>query len=272
MAKADEQKGAIPSVAQAAPASDAPVFASPPPPQVAIDYRDLALARARRGNRRKAAAIAICAAAAFCVVAGAAIVFSQGGEADVSAQMPAIQQHSQSAEEGDVAPTADASVVRDEVQASLDVLASDEHGSFMRFAEAFMAEYDRGVNTSASYTLSDIGLTVEEFSEALREGFSCEVTEVDVYGSTAWVNVSVASKSLADQADEFAEAVKAAPPDFADEEAYRAFLKGAYLDAFSRISPRSHDVLVTVEYSGAGWAVSDESIQYLLGNVWYTSA
>ena len=72
------------------------------------------------------------------------------------------------------------------------------------------------------------------------------VTNVDVQGQTAWVNVDVTSKSLADQADAFAQVVESGASEAQDEEAYKAFLKQAYLESLDAASPRSHSLLVTV--------------------------
>lgn len=166
----------------------------------------------------------------------------------------------------------EAVVATDQIRASFSALASDKDGVFTGFVQAFMDDYDRGVNTEVSYTLADLGIEPSELSEALLSGFSCTVDDVEIHGQTAWVNVSVTSKSLADQADTFARTVESSGESGQDEESYKAFLKRAFFEAFDSVSPRSHELLITVERSKEGWSVDDSAFEYILGSIWYTSA
>lgn len=283
--------------------SENPVVPPPPnPPRLVRDYRELAqdaariraqqAERARRARRTRLIALAIAISGVVLILVGAAavlLVAHPGDVANSSDDAPALQapaeQEGDGSESGDDAGSspsggqADESVsaveqvvATDQISAAFSSLAANEDGVFDGFVQSFMDDYDRGVNGEVSYDLADLGIRAEDLSQALLSGFSCSVSNVDVHGSTAWVTLEVTSKSLADQADAFARSVEGADASFEDEEAYKAFLTQAYFDAFDGVSPRSHSLLITVEKSGSGWPVADDTIEYVLGSVWYTSA
>lgn len=293
------------ATADAANAADAAVspdaLQPPAPPSFARDYRELAqeaanvrarqAARAHAARRRRIAALGIAVAGVALVVVGAAatlllshVSFDEPDAADgatstapgassddSSAQMPFESGDGSEASEGSVSAV-EAVVAADQISAAFSSLASDEDGVFTGFVAAFMEDYDQGVNTEVSYTLSDLGIQSEELAPLLLSGFSCTAASVDVQGQTAWVNVEVTSKSFADQANAFAQAVESGAAAVQDEESYKAFLKQAYLEAFDGVSPRSHSLLVTVARTDDGWTVTDDTMEYILGSVWYTSA
>lgn len=279
--------------------SEAPLPPAPPGP--ARDYRDLAqeaanvraqqAARAHAARRRRIAALGIAVAGVVLVIAGAAATLllshvpfgdqeaadgmaatdSSASSDNASTQEPSESGDSADSSEGSVSAV-EAVVAADQISAAFSALASDEGGAFTNFVSEFMEDYDQGINTEVSYTLSDLGIQPEELATQLLSGFSCTAANVDVQGQTAWVSVEVTSKSLADQANEFAQAVESGATDAQDEEAYKAFLKQAYLESFDSVSPRSHSLLVTVARTDDGWTVTDDTMEYILGSVWYTSA
>lgn len=295
-----EAGAAVPAFgAGGASMSEAPLPPAPPGP--ARDYRDLAqeaanvraqqAARAHAARRRRIAALGIAVAGVVLVIAGAAatlllshVPFGDQEAADgmaatdssassdgASTQEPSESGDSADSSEGSVSAV-EAVVAADQISAAFSALASDEGGAFTSFVSEFMEDYDQGINTEVSYTLSDLGIQPEELATQLLSGFSCTAANVDVQGQTAWVSVEVTSKSLADQANEFAQAVESGATDAQDEEAYKAFLKQAYLESFDSVSPRSHSLLVTVARTDDGWTVTDDTMEYILGSVWYTSA
>lgn len=286
--------GPLSPSSDAANASDVP---SPPaPPSVTRDYRDLAdeaariqalrSDRERRSRRTRVAALGMAAAGIALLVAGALAALATthplgmpGVQDDTSAVQDAPVDDSPEEESPSSAGTEDESisaveavVAADQINASFAALSSDTDGAFSEYVRAFMDDYDRGVNRETSYAFSDLGIDTQELSQALIAGFSCSVIDIDVHGGTAWVTLEVASKGLADQADAFARAVEESGGGLENEEEYKAFLKESYLAAFDDISPRSHSLLVTVEKSNDGWKVTDATMEYVLGSVWYTSA
>lgn len=295
-----EAGAAVPAFgAGGASMSEAPLPPAPPGP--ARDYRDLAqeaanvraqqVARAHAARRRRIAALGIAVAGVVLVIAGAAATLllshvpfgdqeaadgmaatdSSASSDNASTREPSESGDSADSSEGSVSAV-EAVVAADQISAAFSALASDEGGAFTNFVSEFMEDYDQGINTEVSYTLSDLGIQPEELATQLLSGFSCTAANVDVQGQTAWVSVEVTSKSLADQANEFAQAVESGATDVQDEEAYKAFLKQAYLESFDSVSPRSHSLLVTVARTDDGWTVTDDTMEYILGSVWYTSA
>lgn len=274
---------------------DAP--APPAAPRVTKDYRDLSedvakiraeeAERARIAKRNRIAALGIAVAGVLLVAAGAvgALLLTHAPESDeADNSSPTVESQpaegeassaeggAQQASSGTGVSAVEEVVASDQINASFAALAANEDGIFTDFVRMFMDDYDRGVNTSSSYTLAGLGIQADELSDALLSGFSCSVTEVDIQGNTAWVSVEVTSKSLADQADAFARAVESGVDSAQDEASYKEFLKQAYLDAFDGVSPRSHTLLVTVGRTAEGWPVGDDAVEYILGSVWYTSA
>lgn len=295
----DRQKGAAPE-----PSSGACAPAPPEPPQLSRDFDELAQAaaevraqeasRAHAAKRRRIAALGIAIAGVALILAGALGTFvlfhapeatdaSSASQAGVSQQTASdataneeggSSQGESSADgaEGESVSAVEAVVAKDQISAAFSSLSSDENGLFTSYVTSFMEDYDAGVSSSVSYTFADLGIEAEDLSAALRTDFSCEVVSVDVQGKTAWVSLNVSSKSLADQADAFAKSVESGASSAQDEESYKAFLKQAYLDAFSGVSARSHELLVTIERGEGKWTVTDDAFEYILGTVWYTSA
>lgn len=167
---------------------------------------------------------------------------------------------------------AEAAVATSSIRSAFTALVNDREGIFTSFVEAFMEDYDSGVNTDTSYTFADLDIQPEELAEALLSDFSCSATSIEIFNQTAWVTLEVNSKSLADQADIFADAIESSAASAEDGETYRAILKREYLAAFDSISARTHTLVVTVDGDGSNWAVSDDVMEYILGSVWYTSA
>ncbi len=285
----------------AAPPSPGEPPAPPAAPCVKRDYRDLSqevariraqeAERMRRAKKNRAAALAIAVVGVLVILVGAAGAFlaahiPEAGNAgdDTAVSQPADEGGSDASAAGDAAQAGEGSsdsggvsaveavVASDQINAAFAALSTNADGEFTEFVQAFMDDYDQGVNAQSSYTLADLGIQADELSQALLSGFSCSVTNVDVQGQTAWVSVDVTSKSLADQADAFARAVESGAGAAEDEESYKAFLKQAYFDAFSGVSPRSHSLLVTVDRADGKWAVTEDTMEYILGSVWYTSA
>lgn len=159
--------------------------------------------------------------------------------------------------------------VFDVVSAGFAQLAEDKDGIFMRFVQEFIDEYDADAQEHESYSLTDLGITADELAVRLKSGFSCEVTNVDVYGTTAWVDVTVTSRSMTDQADALAASLLSKDVSFDDEDAYKAFLKEAFLDAFRNTDAKTSDVLITIEQTATGaWELSESNIEYVLGAAW----
>lgn len=282
--------------------SENPVVPPPPdPPRLVRDFRELAqdaaqiraqqVEQARRARLTRLIALTIAISGVVLIIVGAAAVLFITHPANISNPLGDASAVHAPTEQEDVGSSssggdsafsvgqADESVsaveqvvATDQISAVFSSLAANEDGVFDGFVRAFMDDYDRGVNGEVSYGLADLGIRAEDLSQALLSGFSCTVSNVDVHGSTAWVTLELTSKSLADQADAFARSVEGTEASFEDEDAYRAFLAQAYFDAFDGVSPRSHSLLVTVEKSGSGWPVADDTIEYVLGSVWYTSA
>lgn len=279
------------------------VFAPPAPPNPTLDYQSLAreaariraqeAARAHAAKRRRITALCIAVAGVALVIVGAVAALllthpslesGDGGLAEspvADGNASSANESSQgSSESGSDAPVTsegsvsavEAVVAADQISADFASLVADEDGVFTGFVQSFMDDYDQGVNTEVSYTLAGLDVQAEELAQSLLAGFSCTVTNVDVQGQTAWVNVDVTSKSLADQADAFAQVVESGASEAQDEEAYKAFLKQAYLESLDAASPRSHSLLVTVSRTDDGWTVTEGTMEYILGSVWYTSA
>ena len=167
---------------------------------------------------------------------------------------------------------AEAAVATSSIRSAFTALSNDKDGIFTSFVEAFMEDYDSGVDTKTSYTFADLDIQPEELAEALLSDFSCSVSNIEIFNQVAWVTVEVSSKSLADQAEVFADAVESGAVSAEDEEAYRSLLKQEYLAAFDSISARTHSLVVTVDRDEGNWTVSDDVMEYILGSVWYTSA
>lgn len=304
----DDARGAVSLHASSSPhcgedrAGASRLSEPPEPPALTRDFHDLARDAARiralqrdqerRARRTRLAALGI-------VVAGIALIAVGAVAALVAAHVPAgigaseetavsggtfddasddsprgtVSSPSAASPQGEETVSAvEAVVAADQISASFSSLAANEDGLFDAFVQMFMDDYDRGVNGEASYALADLGIEAEELSSALLEGFSCSVENVDVHGQTAWVTLGVTSKSLVDQADAFARIVESSEVPTDGEEEYKAFLKGAYFDAFYEVAPRSHSLLVTVERTQGGWSVTEDVMEYVLGSVWYTSA
>ena len=284
--------------------SDVPV--PPAAPTRMCDYRDLAVAaekiraqeavRAQALRRRKKfiGIVVVTAVVVLIALAAGLFLFIQentllGARADTSAHQEEsssddtatdsgtdtdteADEGSDSSSSSEEISAAEAAVATSSIRSAFVALANDKDGIFTAFVEAFMESYDSGVNTAASYTFADLDIQPEELAQVLLSDFSCSVTSIEIFSQTAWVTLEVSSKSLADQADIFADAVESSASSAEDEEAYRALLKQEYLAAFDSISARTHSLVVTVDSDGGNWTVTDDAMEYILGSVWYTSA
>lgn len=169
----------------------------------------------------------------------------------------------------DTNATADAREASEAVVGQFVALSKNEDSQLTTYVQAFMQDYDAGVNKNVSYGFSDLGITADELSAKLQDGLSAEVVSVDVYGDKAWVEVSVVSRSFADQTEAFAAAMARGDRDFADEESYREYLKQELLGAFDEVEPRAHETLIVMEREDEGWQLSPENMASLLGTAWY---
>lgn len=169
----------------------------------------------------------------------------------------------------DTNATADAREVSEAIAGQFDALSKDEDLQLTSYVQVFMQDYDAGVSKGVSYGFSDLGITADELSAKLQDGLSAEVVSVDVYGDKAWVEVSVVSRSFADQTEAFAAAMARGDRDFADEESYKEYLKQELLGAFDEVDPRTHETLIVMEREDGGWRLSSENMASLLGMAWY---
>lgn len=227
-----------------------------------------AKARPERPKRR----IAIIAAAACLLAVAAAVSFAAmaaGAGKGASDERAIDPRPSNVAARGDAAaPSAEAAQAQQDIAAQFAALAADEDGVLEAYVRQFIEDYDAGVDETASYGFSDLGISSEELADKLAEGMSLSVVSADVYGDKAWVEASVTSKSFSDQADIFAASVADAA-DCEDAEQYKAYLKEKLLAAFDRVRPRTASVLVVVERGDEGWRLSSDDIATLLGEAWY---
>lgn len=169
----------------------------------------------------------------------------------------------------DANATADAREVSELVTGQFEVLSKNENSELTFYVQAFMEDYDEGVDESVSYGFSDLGITADELAEKLCNDLGAEAVSVDAYGDKAWVEVSVTSRSLSDQAEVFAAAVARSNQDFADEESYKEYLRKTLLESFDGLEPRTNDTLIVVERVDGAWQLSSENMTSLLGMAWY---
>ena len=169
----------------------------------------------------------------------------------------------------DANATADAREVNELVTGQFEVLSKNENSELTFYVQAFMEDYDEGVDESASYGFSDLGITADELAEKLCNDLGAEVVSVDAYGDKAWVEVSVTSRSFSDQAEVFAASVARSNQDFADEESYKEYLRKTLLESFDGLEPRTNDTLIVVERVDGAWQLSSENMTSLLGMAWY---
>lgn len=223
---------------------------------------------ARAKNRRAVGAVA----AAMAVVAGIGIAvaaFSAATTQQVDDERAIDRNAAKAAAQTEGEDRSqEASDAQTALSAQLFALAANEDASLEAYVLQFMADYDAGTDSS-SYGFADLGISAEELTEKLCDGLSFEVVSVDVYGSKAWVDVSVTSKSFSDQADAFAAAMNGADREYEDADAYKAALKEALLGAFDTVKPRSSDMLVVVNRGDDGWAFTSDDVASLLGSAWY---
>lgn len=221
---------------------------------------------------RTSRVVLITAACAAIVGIGVALAAAGGayvraGSADADRAVDAQESRSLARSVGG-AQEEDAAVVEEAVSAQLAALACDEGGVLTAYVQQFLDGYDAGIDAAVSYGFADIGITADDLADKLREGLSFSVDHVDVYGDRAWIDVSVSSKSFADQADVFAVA-RMDEGAYADDENYRAALKEALLSSFDKVKPRETDMLVVVDEGDAGWLLSSGDMSSLLGSAWY---
>ena len=169
----------------------------------------------------------------------------------------------------DANATADAREVSELVTGQFEVLSKNENSELTFYVQAFMEDYDEGVDESVSYGFSDLGITADELAEKLCNDLGAEAVSVDAYGDKAWVEVSVTSRSFSDQAEVFAASVARSNQDFADEESYKEYLRKTLLESFDGLEPRTNDTLIVVERVDGAWQLSSENMTSLLGMAWY---
>lgn len=169
----------------------------------------------------------------------------------------------------DANATVDAREVNELVTGQFEALSKNENSELTFYVQAFMEDYDEGVDESVSYGFSDLGITADELAEKLCNDLGAEVVSVDAYGDKAWVEVSVTSRSFSDQAEVFAAAVARSNQDFADEESYKEYLRKTLLESFDGLEPRTNDTLIVVERVDGAWQLSSENMASLLGMAWY---
>lgn len=250
----------------------------------AADGRGRAFGRRRKaekaeGDRRRSLVsdrrILVVAAGAFClalVVAAAAFFMAPQTDAEesrLSDRATETDPERNSAVVLDANATADAREVSELVTGQFEALSKNENAELTFYVQAFMQDYDEGVDEGVSYGFSDLGITADELAEKLRTDLEAEVVSVDAYGDKAWVEVSVTSRSFSDQADAFASAVARSSQDFADEESYKEHLRKTLLESFDGLEPRTNDTLIVVERVDGAWQLSSENMTSLLGMAWY---
>lgn len=219
--------------------------------------------------------VLIVAAGVFClalIVAAAAFFMAPQTDVDESRSSDrATEADSErsSAVVLDANATADAREVSELVTGQFEILSKNENSELTPYVQAFMEDYDEGVDESVSYGFSDLGITADELAEKLRTDLEADVVSVDAYGDKAWVEVSVTSRSFSDQAEAFASAVARSSQDFADEESYKDYLRKTLLESFDGLEPRTNDTLIVVERVGGAWQLSSENMTSLLGMAWY---
>ena len=169
----------------------------------------------------------------------------------------------------DANATADAREVNELVTGQFEALSKNENSELTFYVQAFLEDYDEGVDESVSYGFSDLGITADELAEKLCNDLGAEVVSVDAYGDKAWVEVSVTSRSFSDQAEVFAASVARSNQDFADEESYKEYLRRTLLESFDGLEPRTNDTLIVVERVDGAWQLSSENMTSLLGMAWY---
>ena len=169
----------------------------------------------------------------------------------------------------DANATVDAREVNELVTGQFEALSKNENSELTFYVQAFMEDYDEGVDESVSYGFSDLGITADELAEKLCNDLGAEVVSVDAYGDKAWVEVSVTSRSFSDQAEVFAASVARSNQDFADEESYKEYLRKTLLESFDGLEPRTNDTLIVVERVDGAWQLSSENMTSLLGMAWY---
>lgn len=219
---------------------------------------------------------------------GSASKTRAAGTSGASGEGEAVDEGSRDSSKEEEPPLSEAesAAVSAAAEAAFAALSADEDGRFTGFVQELIDAYDEGASGGQSYGLSDLGLTAEELSTRLRNGFSCEVINVDAYGSMAWVDVDVTARSLVDLAEEFTALVSegesdAASQDEADEssadafenaEAYKEYLKENFLRAIDSTQPRTVSMTVTLERVDDVWTLTDSTAEYLLGTAWYNRA
>ncbi|MDO5042292.1 MAG: hypothetical protein Q4D92_02135 [Slackia sp.] len=222
--------------------------------------------------KRLAAIIAgvACFLAVVAVVSAAAMAWMGGSSA--ASDERAIDSRPANAERGTSnaeEQSSEASQVQEELSSQLAALAADEDGKLSAYVERFMADYDAGVDPALSYGFSDLGISAEELMEKLCDGLAFNIESVDVYGSKAWVEVTVVSKGFSEQGDVFASRMADSAGGFDDAEQYKIFMKDALLAAFDEVKARSNTALVVVDRDEDGWSLSFEDTASLLGDAWY---
>ena len=101
-----------------------------------------------------------------------------------------------------------------------------------------------------------------------------EITDISVFGNTAYADITVTSKTLVGHIDVFdrmlVEDSDKHPEKYATTEDILAQSKIVYMDAFRETDPTEYTLFVELNKKGSSWTIDDDEIEYIIDSMLFS--